>query len=443
MLGLSYSDDEDEEQPQQQTQNLQQQTAASGRTAAVGPAAPAAGGAAAVPASVPSTGIVGLAAYADSDEEDEVAATASGTTVPAGSSTAASVVGSASTLSLGSGAPRLTPLRPSASMHSSLAAARGADSAAAGSAAAAGASTAAVPASTARRSASTNDMSALARNNSSGGVGLVDAAAASLHDMADAESAAAAAALHEKVLSLLPPGDPALLSPALAARHQENLSRFAALRARAAAGRPVPTLVQSLQAQQAFHNPYILSRIAAQMQLADRGYGSNLPSSLWREQNLQVSPGVWKDEDDYLTIRKQAEDAAAARIAGRTSIDFVPASSPLTGTAAAGPALSAAAGGAAAPSVVGPPGTTTQLGGHTVATVNADGSITRVRVFDEQPTGSTAGAAATSGTARKSKWDLKAHNPPAPAPAPQAASFKRPPPASDALASESDKRARP
>jgi hypothetical protein len=293
---------------------------------------------------------------------------------------------------------------------------------------------------------------------------------ASVRAEAAAAAATAAAALHEEVLSLLPPGDPSLLSPALAARHRENLSRAAALRARAAAqasssssssgGRvpAVPTLVQSLQANQAFHNPYILSRIAAQMQLADKGYGSNLPSALWREQNLIVPgtgingiPAVYRDEDDYLTIRKQAEEAAAARLAGRTSIDFVPASSPPPPPSVAAFTVANNNNPAAVPSVAGPPGTTVQVGSHTVATVNPDGSITRVRVFAEQPASAaatvpaaaSAPAAVAAPSSRRSKWDQSAHNPPAPG-APVALPVKRPLPGSGAEAgvAEGDKRSR-
>ncbi len=399
LLGLGYSDDEADEEQTLQPLKLTQPAAA----------APAVVAAAS-----------GLVAYEDSDEDEEApaqrAASSSQQHVAAASSTAATVAAAAPapTVSLGAnaGAARLAPLRPSASAQSSLAEMK------------------VTAAAAVRRSASSDDIAAPSDERST------------RDPRDDPTSSDANAALHAKVESLLPPGDPALLSEGLAVRHRENLARAAALRARAAStGQHVPSLVQSLHANQAFHNPYILSRIAAQMQLSNLGYGSNLPSSLWREQNLQTDGSSnAKEEDDYLAIRKQAEEAYAAARVGRTAIDFVPAAS--AGAPAPAAASAAAVGGLQ------------QLSSHVVATVNPDGSITRVRVFDDASGAAAASASApvanNSATApasidtaaarpRKSKWDQSTVAPTAAATS--TVSAKRTAGASDATAADS-KRAR-
>jgi hypothetical protein len=222
--------------------------------------------AATVPNGVPVATIEGLVAYAD-DSEDElmdetttVQPEAHGATrqLPPPARIPATVVV----------APPTAPLRPSASLHSI-----GSSKPAPHDSSLSAPSSASAP-----RSASSNDVVSLGCSVATPSFSVAPSAAE---------------------LATLPPVPSTPLAPALAARHQSNLARQTA---QAANPRALP-LVQSLLANKSFHNPYILQRIAQQLDI--RQYGSNIPNEFWTEQNLEAD----EEEDDYLAIQKQAETA--------------------------------------------------------------------------------------------------------------------------------------
>lgn len=446
MLGLEYSDDEDEGQTTTQTQSKQTPTSSAGPPTATDAPSDASDAPAA---------IAGLLAYADSDdEEDESMGTStagagaseerkSSGTAP--DSTAVSTAASQAKPLLIIGGVHLAPLKSVAGAHtvwsvkqqqpSSLPGQRtgydGGSSAAAASSAstlAAASSTAALPAAAAHRSASTSDLSALAAKP------LAPLAA---EDESDEE----AAALHERVQALLPPGPPHSLWPSLATRHAANLARARALRDRAsklpASAPPVPSFVESLQNQPAFHNPYILARLASETRGLDP-YASNLSRAFWREQNLptrQSTAGAGTEEgktvaadeeleaeeEDYLVLREQSKQALQARLTGRNSIEFAP-SAAASAFNAAFPSVASAV----PPSSLSSSSSSGGAGGGVNVTVNPDGSITRVRVFTDDaaaapaaaasaaavPVPSSSDASTAAATGRKSKWGAIAQNPP-------------------------------
>ena len=260
LLGLAaYSDDEEEETVQSTTMAVDAVASSAGTSS--GPAVPTPTGSI----------LVGLSAYADSDEEEEdnesqmnddtittPNAAAAATSVPALPSPARIPV---------------QAMRPSASMDDVATSARSSSSVASSTAATA----TALP-----HSSSLNDCSS--------------SSAYSSVDFIPPPTA--------EEMATLPPLPTTSLPIALAQRHEANLTRQ---RMQAANTRALP-LVAALIANKAFHNPYILRRVASQLDIQD--YGSNLHTDYWREQNLPDG----QEEDDYIAIQKQAEAAVSWNI---------------------------------------------------------------------------------------------------------------------------------